>query len=384
MVEFISDAYPPNPEALLNTYIKCIENKLAECRIKDLEKISCHLVRLNYQKGTYESFVENLMTSVVTRDWIKHRYFGYKLNHFGRSFVFFNTFMATVGHYRSDFLRDIFETVNSSAELKEAHNLDDIIKGGIITLSRIGPKYGVEDYQAQWKKEALTLNDYQGALASLAQLDCLMEINFPEYQDIRLDINIKRKLLSLERREPEHAREFEKTNNILHDLCRVMNIRVQDESKYVYHGFLSPDARNRDIVFCVDLQSSKCNDIKLVPFSRQYENDLIEGINIVRPQKYVILNDEGKLNTMGGNSGNPKEQMYKWFAVVIPPRKYCHSQVQVSEFGTKIIGPLKLKIVRLERLGYHVITIPYELVEKHDYKKRMKQIRKLLNEQCIM
>lgn len=377
-MDFISDAYPPNSKPFLDTFIECIENKLGECRDNDLEKIACSLLRLNfYPTKRNESLARNLMTAIGVHNKYRETF------KFGKSFVFFNEFMATLGYYRSDFVRDIFEKVNSSVELKEADTLEDITKSGILTISGIGPytaKHGISQ-SFLINEFKLSRSSYQGALASIAKLDCLLEINFPEYQGIRLERNIKRKLLSLLRKQPEHAIEFKNTNCILYTICKVLNIRVQDEDKCVYHGFLSPDSTTRDIVFCVDLRSSKCNDIKLLPLPREYKHDLNEGMKIVRPQKYLIFNEDSQIDTAGGDSNHSKDQVHKWFAVVSPRQKF-HHKMRTSDF----YGPFNFKVARIKKLGYHVITMPYDVLENiwREDRKGQTQIRKLLNEHCVM
>ena len=125
----------------------------------------------------------------------------------GKSFVHFNMQMAQMGFYRSEFLENIFESINSSEAMEKAITVNDIIKSGIMELSSIGStnSYIVEKHemiQSTPQEENIRNRRLcKNALIAIFRLDYLMDINFPEYKGVRLKRSIKTKLSSINKEE---------------------------------------------------------------------------------------------------------------------------------------------------------------------------------------
>ena len=310
-------------ELLLDTFVNCIEPKLSECRTKDFEMISNILLKLKFKKGLNETFVSNLWRAAsVCNQPVRPSLKASALN--GRSFVQFNANMANMGYHNPLALNDIFGTVNTSSELKEAKYFEDVMKSGILTLSRIATVYDERlvnnDINNKGIKMAARYDTrlYLGALATVFQLDCLVETNLPEYKGIRLNQHMRHKLskLNSETKQSEDGIDNRVMENVLKDICVVMNIRRQGPTNFIYHGFLSPEFRTRDIAFCVDIESSKHNAINVLPLPRCYKHDLEEGVKFVKPEDYLNFPEQCIEEARTQYSIGSKS--FKWFAVAAP------------------------------------------------------------------
>jgi hypothetical protein len=372
----------------------CLDSKLKHCRLKDIASITLSLSKLNYTRGLNEKFIDNLIREADVRNkpgkTFKSSVFA------GRSFIMFNTHMAYMGYYTPEILSYVFEMANSSSELRSAQNFWDVMQSGTRTLSLIGSMpYNLQNNNRQIQNEAKKNSmQNQSASAAIFLLDCLVEINCPQYQGIRLDHNIRTNLSTLVLKQAGDTLDHKLSKNILHDICAVLNIRLRDKTSCIYHGFLWPGSKTRDIAFCAEVNSSKHNEINIIPLPKQYKNDLNKGLNVVRPDKYLEFIDEDILDNFSF-IGDKSKAEYKWFAVVAPQQKFSYENktekrtildsehTDCEHFHTSQYGPFKVKVQILANLGYNVIPVSYELLKHCKNKNGQHKIRKLINEHCV-
>ena len=350
-------------------------------------------------KGMDEAFVNNLLKAAKLQDK-SFESVQNSINN-GINFISFITKMATMGYFCPESASHIFETVNLSTELEASETLEDILENGVKTVSRLGPKYDqylLTDKNIKKLIQRKVFDDtttLKGALSTIFVLDCLIETNQPTYHGVRLKQKMKPKLSKLLTRQQEKSIDNKLMNNILCEICKVLNVKLQQQTSYVYHGFLSPDSTTRDIAFCVDIRSSKRNEIKVLPLAKEYTRSLDQGLDIVRPDDY------SKYNSNEGDNSNtmrePLKLIYKWFAISAPQNKFnsqCREdgsgivlldseKTNSDNFYTNIHGPFYFKIKRLETLGYNVIPITHELLHNCKNKKSIHDVRKLINENCV-
>ena len=390
MADFISDAFPQNTESLLNIFVTSIKHDVQELRIKDLAMVSMILLKLRCKKGMYDEFALELIKEAYSQA----RYLS-KSNHivnWGRNLINFCTHMATLGYYDENLVNHILRAANTSKIFQHARSLEDTMRSGIKLLVDITTRWDKEldknHMLNRYVEKELRSNHMlnQGALAAIFQLDCLVDINFPDYKGERLDEKTRQILSCLVTKQPEMATDHMIMQNVFHHVCKVLNIRPQDEKHFIYHGFISPDSRTRDIVFCADMDASLKNSLVVMQLPREYIKDLNEGTKVVRPEQYLHSNNNEDLEPFIDK---------KWYAIVAPQQKFIHETkndsrkildeeiVGADNFFTRMYGPFIFKIERLEKMGYTVIPISYELLRYWRHKKFIHQIRKLINSCCF-
>ena len=401
MVDFFTDAFPQNTDALLEEFIRSIEKDLEKLRSKDLETISSCLNKLNYKKGMNEPFITKLMTYAdesLTADRlnigaiIKRKYNQIFIS--ARSFLQFQIEMARLGHYHQNHLNHILATVNSSDELKRAESFMDIMECGMRILLRIEGIYDTpQNYEAIHNELKKNIKLNRAALSAIFKLDCQIEVDCPEYTGSRLSKNDRHKLSSLLERQPDHSIDLRIMKNVLHDICRIFNIPYNyEETDLLYHGYISPDSVCRDVVFCADVKSSSWNEIKLIPLPNEYVYDLNEGQRVVWPDKYSISNDN-RAETTSGKYKCPNKTP-AWFAITAPQNKFHRTKssstavpdsvfTESDRYYSKGVGPHQLRIERLENLGYNVIVLSHKILEDCKNRRGIHDLRKLLNKVCV-
>ena len=393
LADFISDAFPQNTESLLNIFVTSIKNEVQELRMKDLAMVSMILLKLKYKKGMYDEFALELIEEAYSQARYQSKDNNIVVN-WGRNFVNFCTHMATLGYYDENLVNHILRAANTSKVFQHSRSFEDTMRNGIKLLVDIATRWDEEldknhDMLNRYIKKELRFNRMlnQGALADIFLLDCLVDINFTDYKGERLDEKTRQILSCLVTKQPEIATDHMIMQNVFHHVCKVLNIRPQDEKHFIYHGFISPDSRTRDIVFCADMDASFKNSVTVMQLPREYIKDLNEGIKVVRPELYLHSNNNEDLEPFIDK---------KWFAIVAPQQKFIHKRksdstreildeeiVGADNFFTKMYGPLMFKIERLEKMGYTVIPISYELLRFWRHKKFIHQIRKLINSCCF-
>ena len=403
MAEFVSDAFPKNSDIFLETFMDCIEGNIKHCRQKDIPRITKSLSKLNYKKGTNEQFIDKLISQAKNAyDTPFHSVKRSAIN--GRSVVEFNNYMSYMGYYIPETLNYLFETANLSSELHSARTFKDVMQSGTLAISRIGSKYHPFKISPNrllardvYTEATENIMQNQNALSDIWLLDSLVEINFPQYQGIRLDPTIKNSLSTLVRRQAENTLDHRLSKGILDDICNILYIRLQEETSCIYHGFLSPDSKTRDIAFCVDVNSSTPGDVKLMPLPRNFRNDLNKGSDIVWPNRYLEFVDQGDDTSFYNH--NTSKTNYKWFAVVVPQQKFMYKSdttlsrykriildsehTDCEHFHTPGYGPFHRRTTTLTNLGYNIIPVSYKILKDCKNKKGRRALRKLINERCV-
>ena len=374
-------------------FIPSIEKHLTECRIKDLQYIASVLSKLNFKKENNETFVKKFIEAgnFYDRTYIEKN--PKILLNEGINFIFYNVYLANMDIYCSKYINSIFEAVNNSKELESSETLNEILRSGLKVISRITASDAFHMQDEDLEKFVEEHMDYagllQGALSKIFVLDCMIEILRPIYKGARLKKSVGQKLAKLVFRQKEHGVDHVLMNDVLFNTCSILNIRNRDGyDRYLYRGFLSPETSTQDIAFCVDVESSKPNLIMVLPLPTKYKQALDLGIDIVRPGEYSNFDEHC--------SNESLKNKFKWFAICAPQNKfqiqrtesgarYLKTELNVSgQLSLKYVGPFHIRIKKLEALGYTVIPLTYEILNKCRDHKSTIDIRKLLNKYCTL
>ena len=392
--EFFSDAFPDNREYFLKTFILSIEKYLVECRIKDIHSIAEVLSKLNYEKGMNEPFMKKFVEagkSVKSNEtdelkiWVNNAV----------QFIFFNQCLANMGYFCTEYLNRIFEVVNSSPELDSSETTEEILTNGVASISCIGDMnvrnhFHKKSFQKKIKEQVS--HDaalMRGAVSKIFYLDCMIEICVPKYKGVRLKESLKHKLSKLVVRTNEIGMDYQINNKIILSVCSALNIRTANHisNDYLYLGYLSPEASTFDIAFCVDVESSIRSLIKVMPLPKRYVSALDECIHVVRPEDYSDFEEQ--------NSNLSMSKKFRWIAICTPQKKYnvkkdingellrIPSKVGSGDFHSRHIGPFNVRVQKLEALGYTVIPLTYDLLDKCINNNKVRDLRKLIINHCV-
>ena len=86
---------------------------------------------------------------------------------------------------------------------------------------------------------------------------------------------------------------------------------------------------------------------------------------------------------------------FRWIAICAPQNKNYRRrkktgeleiipcQVGSGDFYTKNVGPFNVRVQKLEALGYTVIPLTYDLLDKCVDQRKIREIRTLINKYCV-
>jgi len=229
----------------------------------------------------------------------------------------------------------------------------------------------------------------RGAISKIFYLDCMIEICAPKYKGVRLKESLKQKLSKLVVRTNELGMDYQISNKIILSVCSALNIRSANHisNDYLYLGYLSPEASNYDIAFCVDVESSTRSLIKVMQLPKRYVSAVDKCIHVVRPEDYSDFEKQ--------NSNLSMSKKYRWIAICAPQKKYnvdknitgelvrIPSKVGSGDFHSRHIGPFNVRVQKLEALGYTVIPLTYDLLDKCINNNKVRDLRKLIINRCV-
>ena len=379
---------------MLKTYILSIERHLVDCRMKDIHSIAEVLSKLNYEKGINEPFMRKFVEAGKCvksnelhslKNWVSN----------GVHFIFFNTCLTNMGYFCTEYLNRIFEVVNSSPELDASETTEEILRNGVKAISCIGDetvRNCFKHVSFQRMVDKAVSHDaalMRGAISKIFYLDCMIEIGVPQYKGIRLKESLRQKLSKLVVRESDSGMNNFVLNIVIDNVCSALNIRsakhISDD--YLYLGHLSPESTNNDIAFCVDVESSTNSLIKVMPLPKKYVQTLDQCIHVVRPENYSDFEEQSSNLSMS--------KKFRWIAICAPQNKnykrkkktgeleIIPCQVGSGDFHTKYVGPFNVRVQKLEALGYTVIPLTYDLLDKCVDRHKIRDLRKLINKYCV-
>ena len=309
---------PPEFERLepflwkLWTVLKTFPN--SKWRIKDLEILSVTLLELNGLLIIGNEFFP----------WISDKLdcHSNKDPRSGRCLIFILRSLLKGGYLKENLINTIFESANKFPGFVEEEMDVKVCLEFLFSLTETEIQSGrhlVEVKSHEMKNSPMmTLN----AIKSLAEMDFLLKVNFPEYKGVRLDEMLRSKILQIDKYKPlpSNARE----NFLCDELRRFLG------EKSVHHGSMLPYKTTHDIIFCV--------------------NDKVEAIEI--PDDFI-----SQLESRDEIVKAPVIKNYSWYVVICP--KWDH----VDQKG-KLLGSLKFKFDTLRKLGYEVVIVqPNKLLE---------------------
>ena len=173
------------------------------------------------------------------------------------------------------------------------------------------------------------------ALHSLAELDYLMELDFPNYSGARMDPWIRNKLIQMV---PANilpgvmsVSEANQNRQVLYQ-----GIQRHFSNKKVFFGPILPYyAEMSDILLCVD------EDLQAIPIPPTYKSILEEGkiqsLSDLEPPQQILP------------SFSKKDHC--WCCIILPKEKHFNQNGSLK-------GHMKHKVKHLSKLGFKVIVVP--------------------------
>lgn len=314
LLQVISSGLPVKPQLFLDTFVESMIKKndlFCGAQLKTLEPIPQALFNMNYddkKKATYELLLKALNQS--SRQDPRT----------GRSFVYANACLAKCGVVHEDNLSQIFEAVNSRSELFLACNTKqqtlEVGVEALFSLKRPPSSSSEQDKKAFEIKRAVHLN--LNALFHIAELDCNLELDYPDYKGPRLQAQLREIFLDIKAKPRE-----QKIRDLVHrDLIEIMG-----KPSRVYYGYLMPHSSFKEALLCL----------------HNGHQDLF-GLDISEEFCQQLDSNDGQFKrppTVTGGS---------FMAIVVP------TSSKFSSDGV-LCGSVQHKVSQLKKLGYNVMVL---------------------------
>jgi hypothetical protein len=297
-------------DSFVRTFATSIRRHLLSMRIKDIEHTCLILQFLNYTSdmGIYKAIEEALLQCDKSDP------------RSGRHFVFVIAYLSRMGHFHLDSIEKLIHLANRHCDVATIRDNATLASAGMKLCSSVFPNQDVRE-QLQFREMNRTGPLYLSALGSVAELDCCVDIEIPEYAGERLAPELRQRILSIARSESTGGSSTLSTRlDILADVRDLLG----DEN--VFFGKVFPHAPFASIVFCL----RKVKPLVVSPLPGDFVGRLAAGREVARPPQ---------------NIG-------KWYAVLVPRRD------NLNYYGQPI-GIVVSQIRQVQRLGYVPLCVQH-------------------------
>ena len=271
----------------------------------------------------------------------------------GRSLVNLIVGMARLGMINSNAISHLLKDINNYQPFHESEGLKNLSYAGLqflFSMKQVGhpeskKRVFSENFMPDWDKRynarkiptsvvsrelSSNLNLNLGALHKLAEIDYLIEMDFPKYSGTRLDKNIRSKLIQLDRKNNcvDNKEDLEPNVDLKNGAEKHRRFIFQEILKFipsnnVYFGPTLPHrADMSDIIFCAN------SELETMEIDQDFRSNLEANIEIPKLP-----------------STNSK--FFSWYCIVMPRENHL---TQNGSFK----GYLLQKIKHLTQVGYSV------------------------------
>lgn len=190
---FIRKHRPQNFKIFVDPFIDSLRNDVNQCRLKDLLSIAKCLADLNCSAKTNEKLFEKMMDAA--RERIKDS----SHVHSGQYYIQFVFQMSRMSYYNTNVLNELFSITNQSDILKTAKSERELVLDGAFDVfSNVCHELRTKRLNRTTDIRKLFASHVNAfTLKQIAQLDHQLDRVFPDYQGVRLDSDLRQKLLSL-------------------------------------------------------------------------------------------------------------------------------------------------------------------------------------------
>ncbi len=315
---------PKGHKPLLKEFARCCLGQLDNLRIKDLEQIAFILYIGNY---TRDPSVYQAIGSAIDGCTLSDP-------RSGRSLVYLASFLAKKGFFKDDLITEIMSSANACEPLHAATTESELVKASLDLLLQLGrprqPQGRRDFHLAEVRSYEMRRSKmlYRIALFYVAELDCNVELDHPQYGGSRLDPDLRKKFLPLGQFDAPLSASERLKADVLGDLWRIYGKKGARLAK------LLPHAVATDIVLCL----TKLKSGKWVAFP--LEEDKLEALSAEIQSSRVLTSLDG------GSSSSSSVAV----AVLVPKRSHFDGDGDP-------VGPLAFKARQLTSLGYRVVMV---------------------------